>query len=499
MHPQFRRSMVRMALAAAATLSLVACTVGPDYRKPAVEVPGSFKETPDAGRWKVASPGDRADRGKWWEVFNDPDLNALEEQVAVSNLDLAVAESRFQEARAYAQAVRAGSMPTVTAGASVARFRRSENAFNSSSRDAGPSNNFLLPLDVSWEADIWGRVRRSIESSEAGAQALAADRENVRLSLQSELAVDYFLLRSLDRERQLLDSTIESYRKALELTNYRYQGGVASQADVAQAQTQFKTTQAQAVDVGVQRALLEHAMAVLVGKAPSQFSVAPAPFNPVLPEMPVGLPSELLERRPDVAAAERTVASANAQIGIAEAAFYPTLTLGATGGFEAATAADWFAWPSRFWAIGTTASMTLFDAGRRKALTAQAQSAYDGTVAAYRRTVLGAFQDVEDNLATLRILADEAQLQDEAVKSSRRSVALTTNRYEAGAVSYLDVVIAQSLALNAERASVDIARRRTVASVRLIKALGGDWKASDLPASADLVAEKTPARSKPAR
>ena len=474
---------------AALVCTLCACTVGPDYVKPSVATPASFKEAaPADAQWKLAAPSDASRRGQWWKVFGDPQLDALEAQVSVSNQNLKAAEAQYREARALAQQARAGYYPTVTAGVGAARYRASANVPGKTAATIGPNNDFLLPLDVSWEPDLWGRVRRSVESGVASAQASAADVETVRLSLQSELAADYFELRGLDAEIGLLEQTLVAYRKALELTQSRYSGGVASQTDVAQAETQLKTTQAQAIDLGVRRAQLEHAMALLIGKPASDFSLVVAAFEPAPPGVPAGLPSQLLERRPDIASAERRIAAANAQIGVAEAAYYPTVTLRAGFGFESSSFSDWVNWPSRLWALGASASETVFDGGRRRAVTEQARAAYDGTVASYRETVLSAFRDVEDNLAELRILAEEAKVQDDAVKSSQRSVTLTTNRYTGGAATYLDVVVVQAISLSNQRTSIDIARRRMGASVRLIKAIGGGWQATDLPSGQDVLA-----------
>jgi NodT family efflux transporter outer membrane factor (OMF) lipoprotein len=490
--PFGKRSSARSlaGLALSACIALTACTVGPDYVKPEMSVPASYKEAAaDGTAWKVAQPGDRASRGKWWMLYEDPLLNALQDVVTSSNQDLKVAESRYRQARALVEGARGSYLPTVTAGAAVSRFRNSANVFGNTPANIGPANEFQLPLDVSWELDIWGRVRRSVESSEASAQAIAADLENVRLSLQTELAVNYFLLRGIDSERLLLERTLVSYRKAHELTINRHEGGVASDADVAQAETQLRTAEAQAVDLRVRRAQLEHAIAVLIGKTPSEFSLPQVGLESLPPQVPLAMPSELLERRPDIASAERQMASANAQIGVAKAAFYPTVSIGASAGFASSKASNWLDWPSRFWSIGPSAALTLFDGNRRRAVSDQAKAAYDGTVAAYRQTVLNAFQDVEDNLAELAILAEEAQIQESAVKAARRSVAQTMNRYEAGAASFLDVVVAQTFALSNERAAVDIARRRMMASVRLVKAMGGDWNVAELPAGDAKVAE----------
>jgi NodT family efflux transporter outer membrane factor (OMF) lipoprotein len=333
-----------------------------------------------------------------------------------------------------------------------------------------------LPIDVSWELDVWGRIRRTVESSEATAQASAADLAAAKLSAQAELAQDYFQLRSLDSQKQLLDETAVAFQKSLDLTNNRYNSGVASRGDVLQAETQLKTTQAQAIDVGVQRAQLEHAIALLTGKAPADLSVSSTALTTPPPAIPAGVPAELLRRRPDIAAAERLAAAANAQIGVAEAAYYPTVSANVQGGFESSSLAKWFSWLGRFWSAGLSVSQTLFDGGLRGAQTDQARAAYDAGVAAYRQTVLTGFQEVEDNLAAQRILADEAQAQDEAVKSAQQSLAVTMNQYQAGIVSYLNVVVSQTTALNNQRTAVDILGRRLTTSVLLIKALGGGWK-----------------------
>jgi NodT family efflux transporter outer membrane factor (OMF) lipoprotein len=485
-----RHGLPRLLPGVCLALLLAACKVGPDYVRPEVKPPAGYKETAaDGGVWKVAEPGDHAVHGKWWTIYNDPLLNALQDVATSANEDLKVADSQYRQARAFAQAARGAYLPTVGAGASVTRFRDSRNAHNAPA-NIGPATEYRLPLDVSWEIDVWGRVRRSVESAQASAQASAAQLAAIRLSIQTELALNYFLLRGIDAEKQVLDRTLVAYGKALELTTNRREGGIASDADVAQAETQLRTTQAQAVNLGVQRAQLEHAIAVLVGKAPSEFSIPEAALDAVPPAVPLALPSELLERRPDIAAAERQVAAANAQIGVAKAAYYPSLSLGAAFGFESAKASNWFDWPSRFWSVGPAAAMTLFDGGRRQALTEQAMAAYDGTVAAYRQTVLGAFQDVEDNLAELRILEEEAKITDAAVKAAQRSVAQTTNRYNAGASSYLEVVVAQTFALTNERAAVDVARRRMMASARLVKAVGGGWTLADLPSADGKISER---------
>ena len=354
-----------------------------------------------------------------------------------------------------------------------------------------------MGLDFSWELDLWGRIRRTVESNQASAQASAGDLESARLSFQAELAQDYFQLRTVDAQKQLLDATVAAFEKSLELTKNQYASGVASQADVVQAETQLKTTQAQAIDVGVQRAQLEHAIALLIGKPASTFSLPTAPLTATPPPIPVGVPSALLERRPDIAAAERRVAAANAEIGVAVAAFFPTVTLSASSGFESSSLSQWLTAPSRFWSVGPSISETVFDGGLRRAQTDFARAGYDASVGTYRQTVLTAFQAVEDNLAALRILEQEAQVQDEAVQGAQKSVTLTTNQYKAGTVSYLNVITAQTIALTNETTAVQIRGRRMSAAVLLIQALGGGWNAADLPSTQAVTEREKPADSRP--
>ncbi len=480
------RSWLMPAIIVGVFTLLTACTVGPDYVRPAAEIPGAYKEMEG---WKVAQPKDHLARGAWWEIFNDPQLNALEEQANISNQSVRVAEAQFRQARALVQAARAAYFPTITVGASYTRSQASANvggATGTTGASPHPTSNYMLVGDVSWELDLWGRVRRTVEASKAAAQASAADLESARLLVQAELAQDYFLLRVLDGQKQLLDETVVAFQKSLELTKNRYAAGVASKGDVLLADTQLKVTQAQAIDVGVLRAQLEHAIASLIGKPASLFSIAVAPLAAVPPAVPVGVPSELLERRPDIAGAERRVAAANAQIGVAEAAYYPTVTLSASGGFESSSLSKWLGWPSRLWSIGPGISETVFDGGLRRAQTAAARAAYDGTIASYRQTVLTGFQEVEDNLAALRILDEESKMQDEAVKAAKQSLAVTLNQYKAGTVNYLTVIVVQAAALNNEITALGILGRRMTAATLLIKALGGGWDASTLPSAKDL-------------
>jgi NodT family efflux transporter outer membrane factor (OMF) lipoprotein len=450
-----------------------ACTVGPDYVRPTPleTMPTAYKELEG---WKVAQPQDGAVPERWWEIYHDPVLNSLEEQIAISNLTIASAEAQFRQARAQVQAAKAGYFPSLTAGASATRSQRSRN-LGAGNIGGTTSSDFQLPLDVAWELDLWGKLRRGVEASQAGAQASAADLAAVTLSAQAELAIDYLQLRVLDAQKQLLDATTTVFRKSLELTRNRYAAGVAAKSDVLQAETQLKSTEAQAIDLGVQRAQLEHAIALLIGKPPAAFSLPSTSLANIIPAIPTGLPSELLERRPDIASSERKMAAANAQIGIAKAAYFPTIRLSAAAGLEASSLASLFAWPSRFWSVGPTVSASLFDGGLRQAQSDQAMAAYDATVAAYRETVLTGFQEVEDNLAALRILEEEARVQDQAVQSAQQVVSITTNQYQAGTVAYLNVLVAQTTALANERTALGLVGRRLAASVLLIKAMGGGW------------------------
>ncbi len=460
---------------------LAGCAVGPDYKRPEVQTPTAFKES---AVWKIAEPRDELARGKWWKIFGDSVLDALLEQVNVSNQSLKVSEARYRQAQALTQSARASYLPTVSANANSTRSRAAP------ARSAGGNDiatNHSLTVSAGWELDVWGRIRRTVESNDASAQASAADLEAVRLSLQSALANNYFQLRVNDAQKQLFADTITAYEKSLELTKNRYAVGVAGKVDVVQAETQLLSAQAQSIDLGVQRAQLEHAIAVLIGKPPTDFSVANIESNAgaavdwkvVIPAFPVGLPSTLLERRPDIAAAERRAASANAQIGVAKAAYFPTLSLTGSAGFSSPALANWISAPNRFWSLGPQLAETLFDFGKRGALSDQAVAVYDQAVATYRLTVLEAFQDVEDNVAALRILEQEAKVQAEAVRAARESVTLTINQYKAGTVSYLSVVTVQTALLSNERTSVGLLGRRLSATVGLVRALGGGWNASD--------------------
>jgi NodT family efflux transporter outer membrane factor (OMF) lipoprotein len=479
-----------VAIVAGTIMLLSACTVGPDYVKPSVETPPAYKEAEGGAKWQIAQPKDDVIRGAWWELFNDPQLNALEAQVVISNQNIAVAEAQYRQALALVQAARAGYFPTVGVNGSATRSRTPFTSGGSSgssrtSSSAGAVNNFLVSGNASWEPDIWGKVRRTVEANEASAQASAADLASIRLSAQTALAQDYFQLCALDAQKKLFAATVSAYQRFLDLTKNRYAGGVSSKADVLQADTQLKTTQAQAIALGVQRAQLEHAIAMLIGKSASVFSIPETPLSLTPPTIPVSVPSVLLERRPDIAAAERLAAAANAQIGVAEAAYYPNISLTATGGFEGSQLSNWLIWPNRLWSIGAAAAETVFDAGLRSAQTAQARAAYDASVASYRQAVLTGFQEVEDNLAALRLLEEEAMAQDEAVKSARQSLQVSINQYKAGTISALNIITVQTIALNDEQTAVGIAGQRMTASVLLISALGGGWDTSELKRAGD--------------
>ncbi|MBP0597921.1 efflux transporter outer membrane subunit [Herbaspirillum sp. LeCh32-8] len=465
-------------LALAASFALAACSVGPDYVRPQMQEAGAPAVFKEGQNWQPAQPRDLAADGKWWEMFGDAQLNALVDQVEISNQNLALAEANFRSAMALVQSSRAAYSPTLDASASATRSRSASGSTSSSS--TGVRNAYSFALNASWEADIWGRVRRDVEASSASAQASAADLAGARLSAQASLAQSYLQLRVLDAQQKLLDETVEAYQRSYQLTQNQYAAGMVAKSDVIQAQSQLKSAQASALDNGVSRAQVEHAIALLVGKTPSNFNLPKAPLAAGAPPIPQGVPSMLLERRPDVAAAERRVASANARIGVAKAAYFPSLTLSASGGYQSSSFADWFSLPGRVWSLGPQLAQSIFDGGARRAATDQAIATYDGTVATYKQTVLTAFQEVEDNLAALRILEQEAAVQDEALQAARQAVTLVTNQYKAGTVSYVNVITAQATALSAERTSLDILNRRMSASVLLAKALGGGWNEASL-------------------
>jgi NodT family efflux transporter outer membrane factor (OMF) lipoprotein len=477
-----------VALVSVGALLASGCTVGPNYHKPDAPTAPAFKESavvpppnlPDGG-WKQVSPNDSALRPNWWEIYQDPQLDKLEQQVFVSNQTLKASYEQYMQARAAVQVYRSQYFPTLGVGTSATRERYSSNRPLKISSPNSTYNDLFLQGQVSWEPDLWGNIRRQVEAQRGIAQATAADLANVDLSLRSELALDYFELRGLDTQQRLLDTTVQQYEQYLNLTKARFVGGVATDSDVALAQTQLDQTRAQAIDVGVARAQYEHAIATLTGVPASSFSLPPAPLDLALPQVPVGLPSQLLERRPDVAAAERRANAANAQIGVAIAAYYPTINITGTGGFESKNASTLIQGPSSIWSLGGSAVELLFDAGRRHAITEQARDTYEQNVANYRQTVLQAFQEVEDNLSGLRILNSESVAQQRAVDSARRSLDISTNRYKGGVTTYLEVITAQTTQLSNERTAADITTREFAASVQLVKALGGGWDTTKLP------------------
>lgn len=508
--PPFGRIAARLMLSALAVCVSVqtGCIVGPKYARPSVPAPPAYKELQleDAqgqGNWKTARPNDAAVRGKWWEGYHDPQLNKLEEKAESSNQNIAAAMANFLAARAFVRQARSQYFPTVTTNPSIVNSRPSVGQFgglqtgSSSGVTVKSFTDYSLPFDASWEPDFWGRVRSSVRANVYAAQASAAEVENVRLSEQAELAVDYYELRAQDSLRQILDSTVTAYQETLDLTRSQYHAGLSNDEAVAQAEAQLKAAQAQDANLGILRAQYEDAIAVLIGQPASTFSLPAQALEGTPPGAPVGVPSELLERRPDIAAAERGVAEANAQIGLAKAAYFPNILLSASGGFGNSSFSSWFTWPSRFWSVGPSLAETIFDAGLRRATVQQYQANYDQTVANYRQTVLTAFQQVEDNLAALRILSQTVEQQDAAVDAAARSLREAEVRYKAGLDPYLNVIVAQTILLNDRQAAVNFRMQEMVASVQLIKALGGGWDATQIPSPKDIA--KNPSGSNPTR
>jgi NodT family efflux transporter outer membrane factor (OMF) lipoprotein len=486
---------------AASAFLLSGCTVGPKYARPSVDTPAAYKETPPttvipAETWKPAQPNDAANRGKWWEKYNDAELNALEEKASTSNLDIVAAAANFVAARALVRQARSQYFPTVTTNPSIMNTRPSPGQFGGlqagSSSGSGTGltvksyTDYSLPFDASWEPDLWGRLRSGVKANVYAAQASAADLENMRLSVQAELAADYFQLRAQDSLQQVFDETVAAYQDSLDMNQSLYRAGLGNDEAVAQAEAQLKAAKAQDTNLGILRAQYEHAIAVLTGQAPSSFSLPVRPLQAGPPAIPAGIPADLLERRPDIAAAERSVAQANAQIGVATTAYFPQVLLSATAGFGNSSFMSWLTWPSRFWSVGPSAAETIFDAGLRRATVDQYRATYDQTVANYRQTVLTAFQQVEDNLASLRILEVDIQQQDGAVDAASRSLHEATTRYKAGLDPYLNVVSAQTILLNDQQTAVNFRMEQMVASVQLIKALGGGWDNSQIPPPREL-------------
>ena len=461
------------------TLLLAGCASGPAYVRPDVDVPGAFKERPDAKvpppGWKPASPQDAQNRGAWWEVFQDASLNQLEARVSVSNQSIVKAVASLRQARAVVGEARSAYYPTIQAGIGPDRARTSQTVVGRQGLAGQTVWDNTAAVSASWEPDLFSKVGHAVEGAKAREQASAADLSSVELSMHAELAVDYFDLRGVDTQTDLLRQTVVAFKSALDIATQRFNAGVASDSDVAFAQTQLETARSQLIDLGVMRAQLEHAIAMLIGEAASTFVLPANATQLAPPNIPAGVPSQLLERRPDVAAAERLVAASNADVGAATAAFFPDLMLSLTGGLESGGFAQWASAPSRFWAMGIPVIGTLFDGGLRRQRLNGAKASFDGAVADYRQVVLIAFQDVEDNLAALRILADESTAQQLAVSAAEHELQLALQRYQAGAIGYLEVVTAQSMALSNERTAIEIARRRLDASVLLVKALGGLW------------------------
>jgi NodT family efflux transporter outer membrane factor (OMF) lipoprotein len=462
-----------------ASLLCSGCAIGPKYQTPAPPTPpAAFKEMAGNDQWKMAAPSDGLLKGKWWEIFGDPQLNRLEELVNVNNQNVKQAEAQFRQARAVVAANHANYYPTI---GSTPAITQSYVGGNAGRGTGGLSTSFSLPVTATWEPDLWGRVRLSVENAVSNAQVSAADLENIRLSQQALLATDYFLLSAQDMQIKVLSDTIAAYEKNLQLTINRYNGGVASKSDITLAQTQLAGAKAQSTDMHIARAEDEHAIAMLTGQPPASLDIGPSTIGGPPPPIPMELPSQLLERRPDIAASERQVAAANANVGIAETAYYPTLTLSASPGLLSNSLATLFAYASRTFSAGPSLSQTLFDFGRRGAALEGAEAAYDATVAGYRQTVLGAFQEVEDDLANLRYLAEEAGQEQEAVVASQQALDLEILRYRAGTDSYLNVITTQTIALGDQQTAITILQRRMTAAVDLVKALGGGWDASTLP------------------
>ena len=478
---------------------MAGCSFAPKYQRPAVETPTDYKELTEKSPaltniWTPAQPSDAIVRGKWWEIYDDPRLNALEEQVSISNQNVAAAFANFLSARALVKQARAQLYPTLAFNPDVTRSRQQFSSTRATtSPGAATLTDYSLPLDATWQLDLWGRIRNTEKANAFEAEATVADLENTRLTAQAELAADFFQLHSQDALMQLYRDTVKAYRESFELTQVRFQTGIASDEDVAQAETQLKTAEAQATNLSILRAQLEHAIALLIGKPPAALTIPAEPPHTNLPAIPFGVPSVLLERRPDIAAAERRVAEANARIGVAKAAYYPNVTLSASAGLQSISTANLLNWSSRFWSVGANLAETIFDAGLRKATVEQFRAEYDNTVARYRQTVLTAFQQVEDNLSSLRILAAQVAQQEDAVKASERYVNLAADRYKLGIDSYLNVITAQTAYLQNRQTLVNLRQQQMTASVQLVEAIGGGWKDSDLPTQKQLLSSKAPA------
>jgi NodT family efflux transporter outer membrane factor (OMF) lipoprotein len=474
--PQRLLPLQRTVAVALCALLLSACAVGPDYKTPDMSTPAHFKQ---AEGWTQANPSDAIARGAWWEIYGDAQLNGLVEKLNTSNQTVAQYEAQYRQAAALVRSARGAFFPTLDLTTSKNRSSQGTGSSSSSlsSSSSGIRDTYNAQLGVSWEADIWGKLRRGLEADKASAQASLADLASMQLSLQSQLVQNYLQLRVIDEQKRLLEATVDTYERSLKLTQNQYRAGVSGRDAVAQAQTQLKSTQADLIDLAWQRAQFESAIAVLMGQAPADFSLAPTTSVPALPQIPVQLPSQLLERRPDIAAAERSVMAANANIGVAKAAYYPDLTLSMNGGYSSSTFSNWISLPNRFWSVGPQLAMTLFDGGQRAAEVDRTEAVYDQTVAQYRQTVLDGFKEVEDYMAQLRVYEQEAGVRKEALDAARDSLRLTSNQYKAGLIGYLDVVNVQTTALSNERSVLTLLQSRLIASVQLIAALGGGWNA----------------------
>lgn len=470
-----RFRFARLAIAVGCGL-LAGCAVGPDYQRPSMATPAQFKQ---AEGWRAATPADTQAKGEWWALYNDPQLNALVDELNRANQTVAQYEAQYRQAQALVRSSRGALFPSVDATASKNRAAQGTGSSGSSlsAASSGIRDTYTAQLGVSWELDLWGRLRRSLEANQGNAQASLADWANLRLSLQSQLVQNYLQLRVLDEQKRLLQATVDAYQRSLTLTQNQYRAGISGPDAVAQAQTQLKSTQADLIDLAWQRAQFENAIAVLMGKAPADFSLAESTALPALPSIPVGLPSQLLERRPDIAAAERSVMAANAGIGVAKAAYYPDLSLSMSGGYSSSSFSNWISLPNRYWSVGPSLAMTLFDAGQRSAEVDRTVAVYDQTVAQYRQAVLDGLREVEDYLAQLKTYQDESVVRQQALDAARESLRLTNNQYRAGLIGYLDVVTTQATALSNERSVLSLLQSRLVASVNLIVALGGGWQA----------------------
>ena len=469
----------RLAAAVVSGALLVGCSEAPVYKTPEIPTPANYKES--STMWQPVQPADQLPRGDWWKGYQDTTLDDLVVRLDQANADLAIAVGHFDQATGYAAQARADLFPTLSAGAYSTRNRQSQNrALRSSSLPYNVYGDQALGLMANYEVDFWGRVRNAVKAGEAGAQAAAADLESIHLSLRAELASSYLALRMLDGQSKLLQDEMQAYDKALELTQNRFHGGISSELDVSRAKVELDTAKAKLSDISASRALYEHAIATLVGESASGFSIAPAVVDIQLPAIPVSLPTTLLQRRPDISAAERRMVAANARIGVAKSAFFPTVDLNAAAGYESMNQAAWLTAPSIFWAIGPSALLTIFDAGRREAVVAQAEASFNIAGAEYRSTVLRAFQDVEDNLALLNHLTEESVSINAAVTDTQRTLDIAMNRYVEGVASYLEVVTAQAVAEQVRLDELDLRRRRLQASVHLIRALGGGWDSAQM-------------------